>query len=217
MTVMTETAPIISKHARFWDKIAKRYARTPIKDEATYQRKLAITRELMEPHMHVLEFGCGTGSTALLHAPYVDRILAIDVSARMIEIARNKAANEDIDNVYFEQADMEQFQANAEQFDMVLGLSILHLLDDRDTTIAQVYQVLKPGGTFISSTACLGDNLKFFKWIAPLGRWLGFLPLLRVFTSRQLLDSLTRQGFDIETHWSPGKNKGIFVVARKPE
>ena len=99
---------------------------------------------------------------------------------------------------------------------MVLGLSILHLLDDRDAAIAKVYNCLKPGGVFVSSTACLGDNLKFFKWIAPLGRWLGLLPRLRVFTQLQLLDSIKRQGFDIETNWNPGKNKGIFVIARKP-
>lgn len=45
--------------------MAKRYARQPIADEAAYRRKLEVTRTYFRPDMHVLEFGCGTGSTAL--------------------------------------------------------------------------------------------------------------------------------------------------------
>ena len=38
--------------------------------------------------MEVLEFGCGTGSTALTLAPNVRHIQATDVSPKMLEIAR---------------------------------------------------------------------------------------------------------------------------------
>lgn len=55
----------------FWDRTADKYAATPIADEASYQVKLAETRRRMRSDMNVLEFGCGTGSTALLHAPHV--------------------------------------------------------------------------------------------------------------------------------------------------
>ena len=60
-------------------------------DQAAYERKLAITRECLNPDAQVLELGCGTGSTAIAHAPYVRHIRATDVSSRMIEIARSKA------------------------------------------------------------------------------------------------------------------------------
>src|SRR5215217_1657238 len=59
---------------RFWDNLAERYARQPIADEAAYQTKLDITRSYLHPDMAVLEFGCGTGSTALQHAPHVRHI-----------------------------------------------------------------------------------------------------------------------------------------------
>jgi methylase of polypeptide subunit release factors len=58
--------------------------------------------------MTVLEFGCGTGSTAIAHAPYVKRILATDVSAKMIEIARANAERAGIENVTFGQAAVEE-------------------------------------------------------------------------------------------------------------
>ncbi len=64
----------MDQSARFWDKIAERYSKRPIVDEAAYQKKLQVTREYFRPDMEVLEFGCGTGSTAITHAPYVKHI-----------------------------------------------------------------------------------------------------------------------------------------------
>ena len=91
MSVSETTMQPAKTSTRFWDRIANRYSRTPIADEATYQTKLRITQDHLRPDMDVLEFGCGTGSTALVHAPVVNRILAIDISSKMIGIARDKA------------------------------------------------------------------------------------------------------------------------------
>jgi hypothetical protein len=98
----------------------------------------------------------------------------------------------------------------------VLGLNILHLVEDRDAVIARVHRMLEPGGVFISSTACLGDTMKLLALVAPIGRLLGFMPMLAVFTSRELETSLTEAGFSIEHRWQPGRGKAVFLVARKP-
>lgn len=87
---------------KFWDRIAQRYSRQPIADEAAYRKKLQKTREYFGPDMEVLEFGCGTGTTAVAHAPYVKHIRAIDVSSNMIEIAFGKAVAAEIANATFE-------------------------------------------------------------------------------------------------------------------
>jgi ubiquinone/menaquinone biosynthesis C-methylase UbiE len=84
--------PVELRQARFWDRLAKRYAKKPVADEATYQRKLQITRDHLSPAMEILEFGCGTGSTAITHAPHVRHLRAIDISSKMLEIAQGKAA-----------------------------------------------------------------------------------------------------------------------------
>ncbi|GAB5470910.1 MAG: hypothetical protein Kilf2KO_39400 [Rhodospirillales bacterium] len=206
------------RHAGFWDRVAERYAKRPISDEAAYRRKLEATQALMRPEMEVLEFGCGTGSTALLHAPFVKRILATDISSKMIEIAEAKAAAEGIANVTFQRAAFDEIAPAEPGFDMVLGLNILHLLPDRDAGIARVHRLLKPGGLFVSSTVCLGDGMAYFKLIAPLGRALGLMPLVRVFKVEDLLASLTRGGFQIEQQWQPGAGKrfkSVFAIARK--
>ena len=81
----------MDQSTKFWDRIADRYSKQPIADEAAYEKKLRITREYFRPDMEVLEIGCGTGSTAIVHAPYVKHIQAIDLSSKMIEIAHAKA------------------------------------------------------------------------------------------------------------------------------
>ncbi len=202
--------------SKFWDRIAERYAKRPVADDAAYQKKLQVTRAYLRPEMDVLEFGCGTGSTAIAHAPLVKHIQAIDISAKMIEIAEAKAAAAKVTNVTFTQIGIDEFGAADQSFDAVLGLSILHLLENKDAAIAKVHKMLKPGGVFVTSTACLGDTMKFFKVIAPIGKRLGLFPLVKVFTTRELVDSLINAGFEIDHQWQPGKGKAVFIVAKKP-
>ena len=206
---------IMTKADPFWDRIADRYSRKPVPDERVYQRKLQITREYLRPDMDVLEFGCGTGSTAIAHAPFVKHLHAIDISSRMIEIAQAKAGESDIVNVTFERAAIDDFSVPDQRFDAVLGLSILHLVENKDEIITKVHHLLKPGGVFVSSTACLGDTMKFFKLIGPIGNFLGFMPMVKVFTVRELENSLTDAGFEIDHQWQPAKGKAVFIVAKK--
>ena len=207
----------MNQSAKFYDKIAEGYAKQPIADEAAYQKKLQVTQEYFKPDMEVLEFGCGTGSTAIIHAPYVKHIRAIDISSEMIKIAQGKAEAQNINNVTFEQLTIEELTVADETFDVVLGLSILHLLEDKEEAIAKVNKMLKPGGIFVTSTACLGDTMKWFKIVAPIGKFLGLMPLVKVFTVKELEDCLTNGDFAIDYHWQPSKGKAVFIVAKKAE
>lgn len=206
----------MDRDAKFWDRIAARYSKGPIADEAAYQKKLEVTREYLRPDMEVLEIGCGTGSTAIIHAPYVKHIQATDISSKMIEIAQGKADASNIANITFQQSTVDDFSAPEQSYDTVLALSVLHLLEDRNGAIAKIHGLLKPGGIFVTSTVCLGDSmLHFIKLIAPIGNFLGLLPLLKVFTAKQLADSITDAGFEIDHYWRPGKGKAVFIVAKK--
>ncbi|MGK7907589.1 MAG: class I SAM-dependent methyltransferase [Synechococcus sp.] len=207
----------MNQSAKFWDKIAERYSKQPIADEAAYQKKLQVTREYFQPDMEVLEFGCGTGSTAILHAPYVKHIRAIDLSSKMIEIAQGKADAQNIDNITFEQSTIEEISVSDRTLDAVLGLSILHLLENKEAAIAKVHKMLKPGGIFVTSTACLGDYMKWFQFVAAIGKFFGLIPLVKVFTTKELENSLTDAGFEIDYQWQPDKGKAVFIVAKKAE
>jgi len=202
---------------KFWDKIAERYAKQPIADEASYQKKLQVTQQYFHPEMEVLEFGCGTGSTAIIHAPYVKHIRAIDISSKMIEIAQDQADAQNIKNIKFEQLTIDELTVSDCTFDVVLGLSILHLLENKEQVIAKVHKILKPGGIFVSSTVCLGDAMQWFKIIAPIGKFFGLFPLVKVFTAKELENSLVDANFTIDYQWQPSKNKAVFIVAKKAE
>jgi len=201
--------------AKFWDRVAQRYSKRPIANEADYQKKLQLTRDYLRPGMEVLELGCGTGSTAILHAPCVKHILAIDISSNMIEIARGKADAEKIENITFERSTIEELDVPDRSLDAVLALSVLHLLSDWQAVIARVHKMLKRSGIFVTSTSCIGDSMKFFKIVAPIGKFFGLMPLVKVFTTKELEESISDAGFKIDCQWQPGKNKAVFIVARK--
>lgn len=201
--------------AEFWDRIAPGYSKQPIGDPASYARKLAATQALMQPDMAVLEFGCGTGSTALAHAPHVAHILATDVSAAMIGIGREKAARAGIDNVSFEQCGVDDFEAPAGSYDMVLALNLLHLLPDRAAALARIHRLLKPGGTFISSTVCLADRMWYLRPVVPVLQWIGKAPDVSFLGAHTVLGEITAAGFEEREHWTHGRANSLFLVASK--
>ena len=201
--------------SQFLDKVALRYSKKTIDNEDAYQYKLKKTREYFQPTNQVLEIGCGTGTTAIQHAPFVEHILATDISAKMLGIANEKAKVENVGNVTFKQSSIESLSLDDASMDVVLGLSVLHLLEDKEAAIKHVFQILKPGGVFVTSTVCLGDNMKFFKYIAPIGKFLRLMPLVKIFTAKELESSLKGVGFEIDYIWQPEKSMAVFIIAKK--
>ena len=132
----------------------------------------------------------------------------------MIEIATRKAAAAGVKNVTFECCSVEELDVARESVDAVLALSLLHLLEDKEAAIARIHDMLRPGGVFVSNTVCLGDNMRWFRFVGPLGRWLGVFPLVRIFTRQELEQSLTGAGFEIEHAWRPHKQV-VFIIASK--
>ena len=199
--------------AAFWNRIAKKYAASPISDEAAYQRKLELTQARMTPETEALEFGCGTGGTARIHAPHVKSYRATDFSPAMIEIAQGKGPVPE--NLAFEVAAFDEIPLEDESLDMVLGLSILHLVPDPDATIAKAFRVVRSGGYLVTSTACIGRFWPL-KLIAPLGQAIGRLPHLNFFSADELRGKMQSAGFEIEEDWQPKKGAALFLIARKP-
>lgn len=197
--------------------MAKSYAKKPVADEEAYQFKLDKIRHTLTPEMKVMEFGCGTGSTALQLAPLVMHYQAIDFSHKMIAIAQQKLINTPASQLSFKQSALEEFPLDGNSLDVVLGMSVLHLLNDPESAIQYVFSKLKPGGYFFSSTACIADSMPWFKYITPIGNALGLLPRLHIFTQQTLLSYLSEAGFDIEYQWASENNKmTCFIVAKKP-
>jgi ubiquinone/menaquinone biosynthesis C-methylase UbiE len=208
------------KTAKLWDRFAAGYAKGSIDDVESYQTKLKVTQDrYLKSYMKVVEIGCGTGGTSILHAPRVQHILATDVSSKMLEFAQQNAKEAGIRNVEFRQASVDQLELPAQSQDVVLALSILHLLPNRPEAFKKVHNWLKPGGVFVTSTICLGGsaaNSFLVRRAMSLGTWCGFIPEVDTgLTRAQLSEEMKQAGFDIDYEWQPNPKAAVFLVGRR--
>ncbi|MBO9451881.1 class I SAM-dependent methyltransferase [Tropicibacter sp. R16_0] len=205
----------------FWDGIAERYAKSPIKDVEAYEYTLERTRSYLGADDNVLELGAGTGSTALLLAPSVTRYVASDLSPKMTEIGRTKATDQGVTNVEFIAADVSDPQLAGTPYDTVLALNLLHLLPNLTEDLKHIHQMIKPGGLFISKSVCLNAKglplrLRIMKLAIPLMQLLGKAPFVRSLTIEELEHEVMAAGFEIiETGNYPAVPPSRYLVARR--
>lgn len=203
---------------RFWDGAARKYSAQPVADAAGYERTLERVRHYLKTTDAVVEFGCGTGTTALKLASGVARMFASDVSPAMIAIGREKAQAEGKKNVEFTVATPEVAPWNDAEFNVALAFNLLHLVQARESALANVHRVLKPGGLFISKTPCLADANPIFRLVVPVMQFLGQAPYVAFFSADKLEREIEAAGFEIierARHGSRTKDARPFLVARR--
>ena len=205
--------------ATFWDGIAEKYAKSPIRDVEAYEYTLGRTRSYLSSTDRALEVGCGTGSTALLLAGDVAHITASDISEKMIAIARQKADADGVSNASFVASDLFGPALDDGPYDAVLAFNLIHLIEDTPAVMKRMNALVKPGGLFISKTVCTpgkGTPWKFrlLKLIVPVMQWIGKAPFVRFMSIPELERHIEEAGFDIlefGDHPPPSR----YVVARK--
>ncbi len=213
------TEPTADKDARFWNRIARKYAARPVGDTAGYERTLERTRHYLKATDEAIEFGCGSGTTALKLAPSVARYVATDFAPAMIAIGQAKAEAQGALNVTFAVATPATALYDDASFDAGLAFNVLHLLPELGHTLAAVRRLLKPGALFVSKTPCLGEMTPLIRWIVRPAQWVGLAPSVAFFTAEELERDIAAAGFDIverDRHGTKKKQEPrIFLVARK--
>lgn len=205
--------------ATFWNNLAEKYSRQPVKDPDAFERKIDITKSRMTPRDVVLDTGCGTGSLALRLAPSAAHVHGLDLSSEMIRIANGKARAQKVDNVTFHTGPLDDsFTAfEPKSLDGICAYSLLHLVGDRSAALDRIYRLLKPGGFFVSSTVCLGETRVPYGPLLRVMRWLGKAPPVTIFSKRTLEDEVRRAGFvDLSRPDVGAKPIIAFLVAAKP-
>lgn len=204
---------------KFWDKMAPKYAESPMRSVDDYEHTLAITQSYLTPQMRVLEMGCGTGTTALRLAPLVAAYVGTDQSSEMIRIAGEKAADAGLEGASFHTLSAQESTQLGETFDVVMGFNLFHLTPDRDALLADIYAMLAPGGLFISKTPCLAD--KAFGWkrflvqaVLPVLKRIGKAPAVGLMQLAEVDQMIAAAGFEtVEAGNFPAISR--YVVARK--
>lgn len=207
-------SPQPSPQAAFWNRVARRYAAMPLRNPQAWEETLARTAARLSASDHVLELGCGTGSTALRLAPRVASYTATDDAAEMIAIATERGA--EIAQLRTAIARPGDGSLPRGPVDAILGFNLLHLLPDLPAALSEAHGMLKPGGILITKTPCLGGP-----WLAlwPLVRVLhalGKAPRLRFVSPAALEHAITKAGFTIEERDDlPRRPPSRFLVARR--
>ena len=200
----------------FWDKMSSNYDNQVKKYQQTYADAIESTKKYLNKDDIVLDFACGTGITTIQISGFVRKIHAIDISQRMIDIAEEKAEKNQISNIKFYKTDLfnEEFEKNS--FDVVLAFNILYFLKNAPGNISRIYELLKPGGLFISVTDCLGDKISLLNIIKLFLGKIGILPFMKMYSISELEDLVKDVNFKIiETANLYDNPPNYFIVARK--
>ena len=137
----------------------------------------------------------------------------------MIRIAKGKAEKQDVRNACFHVGPFDESFDTFEDgsLDGICAYSILHLVPDRQAALAKIYRLLKPGGFFISSTVCMGED--FIPWgpVLKVMQWLGKAPYVEVISKATLRQEVAAAGFaELSEPEVGAKPRTCFMVATKP-
>ena len=208
------------KSEKMWNQLAKNWDTPGVNLGGNDLKIIEMTKKYLNPGSIVLDYGCATGSIALEIASMVNEVHGIDISSNMIEIANSKVDERNIKNISFARAAIFDESLEKEAFDVILSLSILHLVEDTSQVMGRVNQLLKPGGIFISATPCLGERT-FLSVLMNLPIFLlsrvGVIPSITFFSASSLTTAITNTGFQTieQKDLSVRPLREYFLVARK--
>jgi 2-polyprenyl-3-methyl-5-hydroxy-6-metoxy-1,4-benzoquinol methylase len=202
---------------KFWNLISSKYAASPISDRIAYETKITKLKTYLTAEMSVLDIGCATGTQCGDIANNVKQVTGIDISSKLLEIAGQRMAERNLGNVDFLQTSVFDKTFQPGSFDMVMAFFVLHFFEDIDVVFERVHELLKPGGIFISETACLGNKNKLMGNLLRFAGHLGILPKINLLATQQLEQSLKRTGFSIieKTKFSKLSDAEFTLIAKK--
>lgn len=121
-----------------------------------------IEAAALRPDDRVLDVATGPGEPALTIAKRLSSqgsVTGIDLSERMVELARENAKARGISNVTFDVMDAEELTLPDASFDVAMCRFGLQIVTDPDKAIAEMYRVLKPGGRFCATVWGPGERV----------------------------------------------------------
>jgi arsenite methyltransferase len=103
----------------------------------------------VEPGAVVLDVGCGAGTDLLIAAQMTGasgRVIGVDMTAAMLDRARESAVAMGLDNVELHGALIESLPLPDASVDAVISNGVIDLVPDKDAVLDEIDRVLRPGG-----------------------------------------------------------------------
>ena len=135
------------KMRAFFDSVAGRLGKDYVPGKSWNSLAEALLR--LMPPLVIADLGAGEGTFALLLAACARRVIAVDTSARMIEVGREQARRNGVENVEFRQGDMEEVPIGAGEVNLVFFSQSLHHALHPARALAEAARILAPGGRIV--------------------------------------------------------------------
>lgn len=138
----------------------------------------------------LLDLGTGTGRMLAVMAPAAQRLVGIDLSREMLEVARANLERAGLRHWQVRQGDLYQLPLPSAAFDVAVMHQVLHYLEDPEDALEEAGRVLRPGGVLLIADFAPHDVASLRDEHAH--RWLGF-------DDAQVTGWLAAAGFDTDS------------------
>jgi len=224
---------IFSSYERQWNLLGRNENKAikhilNVENRATFDlRGEQFTNELkklIEPNSVVLDLGCGIGRVEKFLAPHCKEIYGVDVSGKMIKLAKRNVIYENVQFHKNNGRDLSVFPDK--RFDFVFSVAVLQHIEKEDALfyLMEIYRVLKENGKVYLQFPNLlcDDNLRSF--LDSSKQKYRSVSRMRYYTTAEIekimeaigfkIDSLVERG-DYEDYDSKHENYSIYVLASK--
>ncbi|HVN92532.1 MAG TPA: metalloregulator ArsR/SmtB family transcription factor [Terracidiphilus sp.] len=135
------------KTRAFFDSVAGRLGKDYVPGKS-WKGLAEVLLRLMPP-LVVADLGAGEGSSALLLSHNAERVIAVDSSAKMIEVGRELARRHGVKNIDYRLGDMEEVPIGDAEVELVFFSQSLHHALHPERALAEAARILRPGGRVI--------------------------------------------------------------------
>jgi len=135
------------KTRAFFDSVAGRLGKDYVPGKSWKSLAEALLR--LMPPLVVADLGAGEGASALLLAQRAKKVIAVDSSARMIEVGREQALRHGVKNVDYRLGDMEEIPIGDGEVDLVFFSQSLHHALHPERALAEAARILAAGGRIV--------------------------------------------------------------------
>ncbi len=158
-------------HARaYFDELAGRFGKDYVPGRSWKALAEALLKVLN--YKTVADLGAGEGTLAQLLAQRAEKVIAVDLSPKMVEFGQALAARHGLSNLEYRLGDIEEPPIDAQSLDLAILSQALHHAEHPQRAIDAAYRMLKPGGRLIVLDLLAHQFEEARELYAD--RWLGF-------------------------------------------
>ena len=173
----------------FWDRIAGLYDIAEKLNGKVYRKLVSTTGELVPQGAVVLDVAAGTGELSFAAANKAEKVICTDLSMKMLEVAQRKAKRKNILNVDFDIRNIFELKDADETYDVVMAGNVLHLIQNPEKAVAELWRVTKKGGKLLLPTFMIEKKSN----LIAIYKKIGFRPATN-YSSERYCQMLTECG-----------------------